>query len=348
MPYDKIASIAPLDLIAAAFSTPLFSLAVAAVIAATLLIVSRIRRDRQTDPPIASSALESVTKHYRPEQIAVGVGAISVIAAFTIENVVRGYMMNLVDIVEWWQYATPVFAAAVCLTAVLVVILFRGSVPPERPVLPIARRTWTSFSSRGALLGAGVTLAVLLTTTIAAGLASSSDERGRYIYLEIAVPNVPIDPLWPWFYGWSFGVPVLVCLAALALATWATLRANATRPFRRPETVTAERATRAQIASGVALIATGGMLLALAGAWRFIGRSGTISQLIVGGDQRDHTYELSWRYAEFAAAGGFLAPALEITAFVLLLVVASRLGRASSSHSTVETTQQTPDPQVVR
>ncbi|QEO15057.1 hypothetical protein FLP10_12000 [Agromyces intestinalis] len=348
MPYDRIASLSPFDFLTFAFSLPLFSLVVAAVVTGIVLIVARAREDRRQRTPMTSLAVESVAVGYRREHLAVGIGAILVIVGFAIENVVRGYMLNLVDIVEWWQYATPVFVATLSLTVALVLIVFRGSAPPEQPVLSVARRTWTTFIPRAGLLGASVTLAVLLTTTIAAGMASSADDRGRYIYVEIAVPNEEaIGPLRPWFYGWSFGVPVLVCAAALVVVAWATLRANAIRSFRRPETVSAEQAARVQIASGVVRIATGGMLLALAGAWRFIGRSGSFSQLTVG-DAQGETYEASWRYSEFAAAGGLLAPALEITAFILLLLVASRIGRSTSRHRTAAPVEHLPNPEAVR
>ncbi|HYI34725.1 MAG TPA: hypothetical protein VEX88_14790 [Glaciibacter sp.] len=57
------------------------------------------------------------TARYRLERRVLGIGAIGVIVAFSIENVVRGHLLNRADVVEWWQYATPVFAAFFCLTA---------------------------------------------------------------------------------------------------------------------------------------------------------------------------------------------------------------------------------------
>ncbi|WDH77403.1 hypothetical protein PTQ19_07535 [Microbacterium esteraromaticum] len=283
-----------------------------------------------------------------PEHRALSIGAIAVIVVFAIENVVRGYVLNLADIVEWWQYATPVFAAFLCLAVVLGLIVFRGTTPPERPVVPATRRTWMSFGPRAGLVGAGVALLALLATTIAAGLASSADERGRFIYLEIPVPNEQIDAIRPWFYGWAYGVPVIICLAALIAVAWATLQSNATRPFLRPETVGAEQTARVEVASGAVWIATAGMLLALAGAWRFIARAGSLSQLTVQGEGRSDSYEAVWRYAEFAVAAGWLAPVLEITAFALLIFVASRLRRTRALSRSVELTDRTLAPQDVR
>ncbi|MGO4102538.1 hypothetical protein AB4Y63_01160 [Leifsonia sp. YAF41] len=282
------------------------------------------------------------------EHRALSVGAIGVILVFAIENIVRGYLLNLVNVVEWWQYATPVFAASLSLAITLGLIVFRGTTYSELPVVPTAPRTWTSFSPRAGLIGAGAALVTLLTTTITAGMASSADDAGRYIYLEIPVPNVPIEALRPWFYGWSFGVPVIICLAALIAVTWATLRSNAARPYFRPDTVGAERKARVGIATDVVRIATAGMLLALGGAFRFIDRSGTISRMIVERDGQSNSYDTTWRYAEFATAAGWLAPALEITAFALLLFVACRSFRVKTVGLPQDRVERSPESESVR
>lgn len=349
MSHINITSMSLSDLVAVLFSQPLFSLIVAALIVAGALLLARRRVERSRAAPQADAVTQSVAARYLPERRALGIGAISVIVAFAIGNVALGYLFNFVNVVEWWRYATPVFAAALCLIVVLCLILFRGTTPPEQPVVSTARRTWTSFGSRMGLFGAGAAFVALLATTIAAGLASSADGGGRYIYLELRVPNEVIDPIRPWFYGWDFGVPVLVCLAVLAVATWATLRSNAVRPFLRPETVGGEQAARTEVASAVVRIATAGMLLALAGAWRFIARAGSISQLGIEGHK--DLYEVTWRYAEFAAVAGWFAPAVEITAFALLLLVASRLRRGrilAIWAARTEGTERTTHPETVR
>jgi len=118
------------------------------------------------------------------------------------------------------------------------------------------------------------------------------------------------------------------------------LHTNATRPFMRPETVTAEREARREVAIGTVRIATAGMLLAPAGAWRFIASAGSTSSLVINGQNEGNSYEVAWRYAELATAAGWLAPVLEIAAFVLLLLVASSLRRrpaAKSEHAELKT-----------
>lgn len=347
---STIASISLIDLVTGAFRLPVFSLVVASLIAAGVaLVAARQHGERRRAASHNEAAAQSVAARYLPERRALGIGAIAVIVVFVGENLVRGYLLNLSDIVEWWQYATPVFAAFLSLTVVLGLIAFRGTTP-EQPVVPTARRTWTSFGPSIGITGAVAALVALLGTTIAAGLASSADERGRYIYLEIPIANEPmVDPLRPWFYGWSFGLPVIVCVAALVAVIWVTLRSNAVRPFLRLETIGAERAARAEIAAGAVRIATAGMLLALAGAWRFIARSGSGLLLIeTDAEGRRSSYETIWRYAEFAIAAGWLAPALEITAFVLLLLVASRLRRARAPQQSTERAEYTQDAETVR
>jgi hypothetical protein len=165
-------------------------------------------------------------------------------------------------------------------------------------------------------------LLLLVATTIAAGATSAADGRGQYIWLEIPIPNeAEIDPIRLWYYGWAFGVPVLIALAALIVTTALALRVNAARPFIRPETVAAERGLRSEVASGAVAVATAGMLLALAGAWRLIARAGSGTQLWIEGQNGGDPYEAAWRYAELATAAGWLAPILEVTAFALLLLV---------------------------
>ncbi|WP_022889323.1 hypothetical protein [Agromyces italicus] len=327
-------------LIAALFSLPLFNLGVAAFLTWLLLAFRRAR----SAPPVASDRFtDTVAGRYRPEVLTLSIGAIAVIVIYAVENIVRGYVLHLVDIVEWWQYATPVFAVFLVVLLLLVVIALRRRAP-ETTSRSTLRRTWSSFGSRAALIGTGGVAILLVATTFGAGLASSADDRRRFIYLSIPVPNTDISSLQLWFYGWSFGVPVLVCTALLITGTWAVLHVSAIRPFMRAETVAPESAERSGIATGTALLAAAGMLLALGGAWRFIARSGTASKLGVGDDPT--MYDVIWKYAELAALAGWLAPVAEIIGFVLLLLVASRLNRGRARHGDASTSSAATDASV--
>ena len=210
-----------------------------------------------------------------------------------------------------------------------------------------ARRSWTSFGPKAGLVGWGATLAALLATTITAGLAVSADDAGRFIYLAVPVPNQPIESLRFWFYGWAYGLPVLICVTAFTVVTWRSMHASAIRPFRRPDTVAAERSARVEIADRIMGISAAGMLLALAVAWRFIARAGSAGQLTIDG-AHSGTLEITWRYAEFASVAGFFAPILEVIASVILLLIAASPCWAASSAVVGETAEHSLGPEPAR
>lgn len=333
----------PGQLLGAAHTLPVVSLVLAAIIVGGIALLSREPARRRGRVRLAPSAAAGVVSRYTPEHRVLGITAIAVILAFTVEDVVTGYFLDLYNVVSWWRYATPLFTAAVGLAVLLVFVVGRGSTPPERPVLPAVRRTWRSFSSRVGSAGAAIALFALTATTVAAGLASSNIGDGPYVYLEIGVPNEAIDPIRPWFYGWAYGIPVLLCIVALVGLAVGALQASSARAFLRPETVVAEQRERRDLATGIARIVTASALLALAGAWRFIADAGSVSGLTVMGDGGDDSYEAFWRYGEIAAVGGWLAPVLEIAAFVLLLLVTAQLRPFTYGAGSAESVEATAD-----
>jgi hypothetical protein len=329
MSRSGLTSLSLSELMGAAFWTPLFSLFLASVIGGIVLIVrARPGRAVRGGGPLSEGAARSVKARHVPERRTLGIVAIAVAVCFIAEHLIRGYVVDTAAVVSWWRFAVVLVCAVVGLGVVLAMILRRGTAPSELPVVPAARRTWATFGPRlGLLLASGVML-VLSATTVAAGVASSPDREGQYAGLDIPIPNMPeVDPIRMPFFGWAYGVPVLICLTALALVTWSLLHANAVRPYIRPETVAAERVLRREIAGDAVWIATAATLLALAGAWRFVARAGSVSSLEIMGQNDGSPYDATWRYAEVALAAGWAAPLLEIGAFVLLLLVASRLWR---------------------
>lgn len=328
----------PLDLltlIGAALSFPPISLLVALVVAGGILIVA-------SRGVAAARPARAVHDRYAPEHRALGAVAIGVIVLFVTEFVLRGYIVTGPGVTHWWRFAVPLAVATIGLCVVLGIVATRGTAVPEAPVVTATRRTWTSFSSRAALVGMAVVLLALVATTIAAGLASSPNGEGEHVWLVIPIPNeAAIDPIRLPFFGWTYGVPVLIGLAALAATSWAGLDRSSARPFTSPQTVTAERAARRTTAAGITRIATAAMLLTTAGAWRLIASAGSVGSLTIEGQNGDAPYEAAWRYAELAVAGGWLAPVLEVTAFVLLILVAAaglrraRVERESRSESDV-------------
>lgn len=315
-----------MDIVRAAFSLPLFSLFLAAVIVGAILIfATRPQVALRPAPGGSAEVIRSVHARYRSERVVLAITGVLVIVVFAVENVLRGYILDLGELLPWWRFATALFVAALGL-GIVAAIEVRGAKPSEVPVVSGARRTWTSFGPRVGLIGGVVALVAILATSIAAGLAAYVDSRGDSAWLEIPIPNEEtIDPLRLHFYGWTYGVPVLICAALVAAAAWGVLHANASRPYLRPEAVPAERDARRAVARDAVRIATGATLLGLAGAWRLIAGAGTASGLVIEGKNDGAPYEVIWRHAELAAVAGWGAPVLEILAFALLLLVAVRL-----------------------
>ncbi len=314
------------ELVALAFSTPLVPFFCAVLVAEVLIALSWMRARRRPAEPLSSDAAASVERRYRPEQRVLAIGAIGVIFLFCADEVVRGYVLDLSLTIAWWRFVTPLAAAALALLPLLVVVRFRGTSAPQVPVLSPARRSWRSFGSRAGFLGGTAVLLALVATTILAGRASVANTQGDYAWVDIPVPNAPTEPLRHLFYGWAYGVPVLVALSVLMLVLWMLLRTNSVRPFLRPETVAQERRARGAIATGALRLVTASSLLALAGAWRLIADAGGSSGVtVIGADGREAFYDVAWSSAEIAAVGGALAPALELIAFVLLLFVIGQL-----------------------
>jgi len=340
MTLARASAINPLELAGAAFSSPLVSLVGALVIAGVVgLIATRTGRSAARGPAAEGRTLRT---RYAPEHRALGIVALATLIVFLADFLIRTYVSGVG--LAWWAFAVPLACAVIGVGVVFGIIATHGTTPPDSPIVPSARRTWLSFSSAPTLVVAGVALLALVSTSVAAGVASSPDDEGRYVWLTIPIPNEgDIDPIRVPFYGWTYSLPVLVCLAVLVAVTWATLDRNAARPYVKPETVAAERVARRTSARGTVRIMTAATLLALAAAWRLIAGAGSISTLTVMGQNGDAPYDAVWRFAELAVAAGWCAPVLEVIAFTLLLLVAAtglrRTRVANSSPTPAEPAQ---------
>lgn len=311
----------PTQLIGAALSQSPVSFVLALVLAGGIGLLAGDRLRGVGRLPAAES--RSIRARYVSEQRAVGVVAVMVMALFFADYVLRGYILTGADRIHWWRFATPIASAAIGIGVVVAFIVTRGTTPAEAAVVSAERRSWRSYSSRFALIGLGVIGLGLTATTVLAGIASSPNGRGQYTWLVIPIPNEgAIDPIRLPFYGWTYGIPVLISLGALLAVAWFALDRNAARPYLRAETVVAERSARRETARHVTRVTAAAMLLTLAGAWRFVAKAGSGSQLIVTGQNGGNPYDATWRYAEFAIAAGWGASLLEIVGFALLLLVA--------------------------
>lgn len=274
----------------------------------------------------ASHRLEIRGRH-RDEVVLLGVVPLLIIAVTVTDVLVRSYVLDMSASIAPLRVATPLLAACLGIALVAAVIVLRGRVSAV-PVPPTARRTWSSFSRRRDLIVAGALAVALVATTVLAGLVSSADADGRHTVLEIPVPNLPgVDPLRMHFYGWAYGLPTLLVVAALAAAVGALLHVNSGRPFIRPETTSAERTIRRHVASDAVQIAAAATALALAAAWRLVADANEVTGIVITGVNEGNPYDATWRYAELATIAGWGAPVLEIAAFALLVLVAIRTAR---------------------
>ncbi len=309
-----------IELIDAAFSSPIGCL-VAAILVATAVLVGESHRRREDDAVARFRDDDVVKRQYRAEHTSLALVALMVLVVFVGEFIVRGYLVTGTTL-PWWRFATPLLAATIGSAVVSAIIATRGMPRVTEPMPPTPRRGWRSFSSRRALTGAAAASLLLIVTTLAAGSISSADDDGRYAMLAIAVPNAPeVDPLRFPFYGWAYGVPVLVALTALVLTTGVLLHLNAARRFQRTATIAAETIARKQTARASVALLTAVVLLGVAEAWRQIADVGNVSLLTIMKDDGAVSYETPWRFAELAAAFRWGAPVLEVVALAMLLIL---------------------------
>jgi hypothetical protein len=168
----------------------------------------------------------------------------------------------------WWRFALPVAAAMV--GAVIVAVTHHraagGSIGGSA-VLP--RRTWHSFVRPGWLWAASAAFAVLTLATVWAGLLSSPWDNGTYIALRD--PNGGVA--WP-FYGWHFGMPVLIALVLLAGASAAALSTVAAPSFSSSTLLLPESERRRTISEAIVRLAFSTSALVLGSVLSLLGTIG--------------------------------------------------------------------------
>ncbi|KJL47743.1 hypothetical protein RS84_01371 [Microbacterium hydrocarbonoxydans] len=327
-------TVTPVEVLDWAIAQPWLALIFGAAVAIGITI---LRPSRPARADSDSSFERRGRARYAPESRTILWTAFAVVVIVIAEHFIRSYVVNMNGVISWWRFATPLFVAGLGIAALVAFISTTGSEHSERPVLGGPRRTWLSFVPSAATIGWSIVFLVLIATTIIAGLLSSADPQGRFVYLEIPIPNeLDVDPLRIWFFGWAYGTPTLIALAMLSVFTAMALHANAVRPFLRPETVVRESIERRQIATSTVQLTTAAMLLSLGDAWQFIASSGASTRLDVLGDGPTQTYDVVWRGAEIATALGRIAPLLEITAFTILFLAMRQLRTADATDSAAE------------
>lgn len=198
-------------------------------------------------------------------------GSLLVLLAFILAAASVLLRSNPLEVL-WWRYSAPLLVGVVVL-AVLFVHLVQNRVAPEAPVFSSTPRNWRTFTRPRDLVLAAIALVLTVFTVLAAGAASSPDDNGLYSMLIIWNGDEVAGQAT--FFGWAYGISVLLAILALAVVLFSVLRTDAVQPFRRPESVAAESVIRRQNSLLISRFAVATMALTLGGSWIDIGFAGT-------------------------------------------------------------------------
>lgn len=282
------------------FSDQIAPLAIASLLVVVLVIARRL------SPSLKRHTYSRISNKFRVLSIAVIVawafGYAAVAVFFSAPRVL------------WWENALPVTVAALGMFALLLVGKSAADVPTVQG--SVVRRTWRSFCPTWLPVSTAVLAFLLIALTLAAGAASSPDDEGKYVLLEFKMGGGSTN-----FYGWTYGVPVLVAMILMLSMTILNLRAVALPRFQSPATVVTETAQRRDASFVLSALALGTMLLTLGGALRRTAGGG----LGWSGVELAGTGEVFWSGAGFTAIAPtmlWVSQGLCLIGFVLLLLIA--------------------------
>lgn len=213
----------------------------------------------------------------------------------------------------WWVFALPLGIAAVGTLAVAVTAPRRSGRTGD-PALVGIRRTWLSFTDRIPLAAAAIAGVLILVVTLICGAASSPDQYGRYVFIVFGDGAAAAT-----FYGWMFGVPVLIGLLLLIAATWAALSQIATPAFSSPLAAQNEIASRRTISNAVIYLTGSVLAMTLGGILMLIGAAGSGSAGV--GIPGVGDFQWSPGFSSFAGFFTWSGWFLRVASFVMLIVL---------------------------
>lgn len=223
------------------------------------------------------------------------------------------------SVFAWWPFIVPFVGG------VLGVCLVGLPSSGERALRTAAgvtvdhrRRSWLAFVSPVAASTGIAVFVVMVVTVLAAGAMSSPDDSGRFTQFTMPVGDGTAGTL---FFGWYFGVPVLVGTMILAGTTWFWLSHGARTPIAAQGRFSDEFLRR-QRASALLRIATAATCVVIGEAWALIARAAQLTITIPGTGAGVIEFGTS-----FAAIGSILAVAaymLQGSGLALLVAVLIR------------------------
>lgn len=304
--WDRLRA-APVAEVGAALLSSALMCALLGVVVGVAVVVMR-RRVRAGDP---------VGRTGGDERALAGT-AIAVGAVWFVDLVMRGYVLDLSATTAWWQFAVAPAAAGASLCVFALALRASGTRARVTPGV-VARRTWRSYGPTGSVIGSfGALLVGAGVVTVAFGAASTHSQAGSSDRIALGIPNTDLDPIVVTFPGWTYGLPFLLALGTLTLATILALRRNAVRPFRDGVSLDDERARRRRISTGVVMVATAGVLLGLAGLLRMAQSAAAGSMTVSGDGMPPMTYAIASPYGELLVFGGVVASVMQIAVSAML------------------------------
>ena len=252
-------------------------------------------------------------------------GGWSAVLIFAIGALVQARVLSYPEI-AWWRYAAPLVAAVASVVAIVILLTIWASTSVA-PFISIRRRTWFGFGSPRRVAAASAVVAAVLITCVTAGFASSPDDLGRYTWIEFTLGDSA--PMKSTFFGWAFGLPVIVVISVLAALTFWALNANAVRPFTSAALEAQEARDRSAIAGLVVHLVTATGLLTLGAAWQLIGDAGLASSGGIGSDVGELAIQPPYgAIAPLIVGIGFL---IQSTAVASLLLIGFATATATAS-----------------
>lgn len=231
-----------------------------------------------------------------------------VILVWIVDVLVKMLWVRSPDI-PWWTFAAPLIVAA----AGILVGQFGTPRRPQRsgtPAFVAIPRTWRSFVDPRIMAVAITAASLIVVMTLICGTLSSPDEYGRYVYLKFGDAGTTT------FYGWAFGVPVLMGVAFLLVVARLSLTRTASPPFINPATVPDETRSRRTASNAVAYLVTSVLVLTLGAVLGMVGAAGSGAAGV--GIPGVGTFMWSPGYSSFAGFFTWVGWALRVAALATL------------------------------
>jgi hypothetical protein len=285
------------------------------------LVLARLDAPRAVGRPAGSDARSIAAL---ATERGIRTGAAIAIGAWVVRI---GLEFEAVGMFAWWPNVITVLGAIV---GVLVAVWPHRSERVARAASPtsidLRRRGPLTFAGRPSLVVAVVSFALLVVTVVVAGSMSSADEDGHFTEFTMPVGDGTVGTI---FFGWYFGVPVLIGAVVLGVLAWAAMDRVARGPLLADDRAGDEDVRRMR-STAVLRIAAGTLLLVLGASWRVVAGVSHLSTSIPRTAAGTVTFGTS-----FAAVGdvlGIAAVVVMVIGFALLVSVVAVRGRRRTAH----------------